>query len=60
MVVGGGVSAAGAYLLDPARASLLRAVMPGMQEGVELVRERRGNEVGVLGAARLPFERAEA
>src|SRR5690606_23524857 len=30
VVVGGGVSAAGAYLLDPARASLLRAVMPGM------------------------------
>ncbi len=55
VVVGGGISAADTYLLDPARASLKRSVMPGMQEGVELVRERRGNEVGVLGAAQLAF-----
>jgi glucokinase len=59
VVVGGGVSAADAFLLEPARVSLRNAVMPGMIEGVELVRERRGNEVGVLGAARLAFERAE-
>jgi glucokinase len=55
IVVGGGISAADAYILDPARASLRRAVMPGMQEGVELVRELRGNEVGILGAARLAW-----
>ena len=59
VVVGGGISAADTFLLDPARTSLMDAVMPGMIEGVELVRERRGNEVGVLGAARLAFERAE-
>ena len=59
VVVGGGVSAAGAYILDPARVSLQRSVMPAMLDGIELVRERRGNEVGVLGAARLAFERAE-
>ncbi len=55
VVVGGGISAAGDYLLDPARVALRQSVMPGMQEGLELVRERRGNEVGVLGAARLAF-----
>ena len=55
VVVGGGISAAGDYLLDPARLALRQSVMPGMQEGLELVRERRGNEVGILGAARLAF-----
>jgi glucokinase len=59
VVVGGGISAADTYILDPARTSLMDAVMPGMIEGVELVRELRGNDVGVLGAARLAFERAE-
>ena len=55
VVVGGGISAAGDYLLEPARLALRQAVMPGMQDGLEIVRERRGNEVGVLGAARLAF-----
>lgn len=59
VVVGGGISAADTYLLEPARVSLRDSVMPGMLDGIELVRERRGNEVGVLGAARLAFERAE-
>jgi glucokinase len=56
VVVGGGVSAAGEFLLGPARAALHRSVMPGMQEGLELVRETMGNEVALLGAARLVFE----
>ncbi len=60
LVVGGGVSAAGHYLLDPARMALHGAVMPSLSEGLELVRETRGNEVGVLGAARLAFEDAES
>ena len=55
VVVGGGISAAGDYLLEPARLALRQAVMPGMQDGLEIVRERRGNEVGILGAARLVF-----
>ena len=56
VVVGGGISAADTFLLDPARTSRMDSVMPGMLDGVELVRERRGTEVGVLGAARLAFE----
>ncbi|MEM1042777.1 MAG: ROK family protein [Bacteroidota bacterium] len=58
LVVGGGVSAAGDYLLGPARLALQGAVMPSFAEGLELVRETRGNEVGILGAARLAFEAA--
>ena len=56
IVVGGGTSQAAEYLLDPARESLLRHTMPSMMEGLELVRETKGNEVALLGAARLVFE----
>lgn len=56
IVVGGGVSQAGDYLLDPAREALQRAVMPAMLEGVQVLREEKGNDVALLGAARLAFE----
>lgn len=56
IVVGGGVSAAGDFILGPAREALRRAVMPSMLEGVEIVQETRGNDVALLGAARLVFE----
>lgn len=59
VVVGGGVSAAGDFLLGPARTALAQAVMPAMREGVEIVQETRGNDVALLGAARLVFEHAE-
>jgi glucokinase len=59
VVVGGGVSQAGDFLLEPARQALRRHVMPPLQEGLELVRETLGNEVALLGAARLVFEHAE-
>ena len=56
IVVGGGVSNAGDLLLDPARQALRRSVIPSMADGVEIVREERGNDVALLGAARLVFE----
>ena len=56
VVVGGGVSAAGSFILEPARHALLSQVMPGSREGVELIQETLGNQVGMLGAARLVFE----
>lgn len=56
VVVGGGVSQADHFLLDPARDTIRRFVMPGMAEGVEIVREEGGNDVALLGAARLVFE----
>jgi glucokinase len=58
IVVGGGVSAAGDLILGPARTALMQAVMPGMRQGVELVRETLGNQAGMLGAARLAFDHA--
>ncbi|MGB3541637.1 ROK family protein [Rubrivirga sp.] len=58
-VVGGGVSNAGDYILEPAREALKRSVMSSMSEGVEIVREEQGNDVALLGAARLVFETLE-
>lgn len=58
VVVGGGISAAGDFLLDPARAALLRSVMPSFVEGVEVVQETLGNEAGILGTAHLAFAKA--
>lgn len=56
IVVGGGVSAAGDYILDPARQALTDSLMPAMHDGIEIVRETLGNEAGMLGAAHLAFE----
>ena len=56
IVVGGGMSGAGDLILDPARQTVLDFVKPGMRDGVEIVQETRGNEVGMLGAASLVFE----
>lgn len=59
VVVGGGISAAGDFILDPAREALQRAVFPAFQDDLEIVRETLGNEAAILGAAWLVFERAE-
>ncbi|PAP77282.1 ROK family protein [Rubrivirga marina] len=56
VVVGGGVSRAGDFLLDPARDAMKRWTMPSLCEGIEIVQETRGNDVAMLGAARLVFE----
>lgn len=60
VVVGGGLSAAGDFILEPAREALHRAVMPACADGLEIVRETLGNEAGVLGAAGLVLERVGA
>ncbi|HCR48354.1 MAG TPA: ROK family protein [Rhodothermales bacterium] len=56
VIVGGGVSAAGDYILGPARDTMLRFVMPGLRDGVEIILETLGNEAGLLGAAHLAFQ----
>ena len=56
VVVGGGVSRAGEFLLEPAREAMRRWTMPSLSEGIEIVQETRGNDVAMLGAARLVFE----
>jgi glucokinase len=56
IVVGGGVSSAGDFILEPARETLPQYVTPGLRSDLRVLREERGNEVSLLGAARLAFE----
>ena len=60
VVVGGGVSAAGDFILEPARVALRMAVMPGLSHGLEIVQETLGNQAGMLGAAQLAFNHARS
>jgi len=60
VVVGGGISQAGTFILEPARQAILRYIKPGMHDGVAILRETLGNEAGMLGAAYLVFEHAHS
>jgi len=59
IVVGGGISGAGAFILEPARRTLPDFVLTGLREGLEIVQETLGNKVGMLGAAHLVFQYLE-
>lgn len=56
IVVGGGVSGAGVFILDPARNVLPRFITPGLRDDLRIRREELGNDVNLLGAARLALE----
>jgi glucokinase len=61
VVVGGGVSAAGARLLEPARAALTRTLVgAGHRQMPPLVRAQLGSQAGVVGAADLARSLARA
>jgi glucokinase len=52
-VIGGGISAAGALIFEPALMQLHRSTLPSMHEGLEIVQARLGNKAGICGAAAL-------
>jgi glucokinase len=60
VVVGGGASAAGNFILQPARDTVTDYVTPALQDGIEIVQETLGNEAGILGAARLAFQHLDS
>ena len=53
VVIGGGVATAGELLLEPARQTAQRFVLPGVGERTEIRLARHGPNAGVLGAALL-------
>lgn len=53
IIVGGGQSAAGDLILEPARQTIQRFVTPALRDGVEIIREMRGNDIALLGAAQI-------
>ncbi|MEI6756521.1 MAG: ROK family protein [Chlorobium sp.] len=54
-VIGGGISAAGSLIFEPALAQLKMSTLPSMHEGLELVPALLGNKAGIHGAAALCF-----
>ncbi len=54
-VIGGGISAAGSLIFDPALDQLRHSTLPSMHEGLELVPALLGNKAGIYGAAALCF-----
>ncbi len=56
IVVGGGISAAGDFILDAARGSLNEFTTPALRADLEIVQEPGGNDMGMLGAAHLIFQ----
>lgn len=59
IVVGGGISAAGDFILNAARESLVEFTTPALREGLEIVQEPGGNDMGMLGAAHLIFQHVD-
>lgn len=53
VVIGGGVSMAGNFLLEPVRRIAFENIMPPLRDGLEIVLTKFGNTSGMLGAASL-------
>lgn len=56
IVVSGGVAKAGKWILDPARKTAKKYLMPPFLDDFEIIYESLGNEAALLGAASLAFE----
>ncbi|MCS6988886.1 MAG: ROK family protein [Chloroherpetonaceae bacterium] len=59
-VVGGGVAGAGEFLLKPTLEQAQRFTLAAMREGLEILPATLGNRAGVMGAAALCFQGANA
>ena len=60
VVIGGGFSAAGDFLLDPAREILLREALHPARDFVRVVRAELGTAAGLVGAGLVAFEALDA
>jgi glucokinase len=60
VIVGGGVTRSGAQLIDPLREAVLRDAMPPAASAVRIELAGLGDEVCVIGAAALAFDRIGA
>ncbi|WP_432944659.1 ROK family protein [Kribbella sp. CA-253562] len=59
VVLGGGVTRAGAFLLDPVREGALRQAMPPAAAACDVVLSHHGDRAGVLGAAAIALHRLD-
>ena len=56
IVVSGGVAKAGKFILDPAKETAIKYLMPTFRENFDIIYESLGNDAALLGAASLAFE----
>lgn len=56
IVVSGGVAKAGKWILNPAKETAKKLLMPPFLDGFDVIYESLGNEAALLGAASLAFE----
>ncbi len=56
IIVSGGVSQAGDWILEPARKTAYKYMMATFHDGFELIHESLGNKAALLGAASLAFK----
>lgn len=59
IIIGGGVSASAEFFFPSAWAEIERRVMPSSRVGVELLQAELGNQAGIVGAARLAWQKIE-
>lgn len=57
IVIGGGVSASADLFFPAMQAELERRVMPSSRMGLQLLRAELGNQAGIVGAARLAWQK---
>ncbi|BAD40629.1 ROK family transcriptional regulator [Symbiobacterium thermophilum] len=56
VIIGGGTSRAGDYLIEPLRQAALERTLPALRERVKIVRTELGEDAGPLGGAALVIE----
>lgn len=57
IVLGGGVSASADFFLPAVQAELERRVLPSSRSGLQLLKAELGNQAGIVGAAKLAWQR---
>lgn len=59
VVIGGGVSASAEFFFPAVQAEIERRVLPSSRAGLQLLVAELGNQAGMVGAAKLAFERVK-
>ncbi|MGA7934614.1 MAG: ROK family protein [Kovacikia sp.] len=57
IVIGGGVSASADFFFPSIQAEIERRVLPSSRAGLQLLRAELGNQAGIVGAAKLAWQR---
>ncbi len=59
VVIGGGVSASTPYFFPATLSEIERRVLPSSREGLQLISAELGNQAGMVGAAKLAWEKVD-